>query len=38
MAFFTGFVISYVVLTVIGTAFRGAGMDMAWPWDIPAHE
>jgi len=38
IAFFTGFVISYVVLTVVGTAFRGAGMDMAWPWDIPAHE
>jgi quinol-cytochrome oxidoreductase complex cytochrome b subunit len=38
MAFFTGFVVSYVVLTIVGTAFRGAGMDLTWPWNIPSHE
>lgn len=34
MAFFTGFVVSFFVLTVVGTAFRGEGMDLFWPWEI----
>lgn len=34
MAFFTGFVVSFFVLTIVGTAFRGEGMDLFWPWDV----
>jgi menaquinol-cytochrome c reductase cytochrome b/c subunit len=40
MAFFTGFVTSYFVLTIVGTFFRGQGMvlDLYWPWqDLHAH-
>ena len=36
MAFFTGFVVSFFVLTVVGTAFRGAGMELFWPWEVTA--
>ncbi len=32
-ALFTGFVVAYVVLTVIGTFFRGQQMILMWPWD-----
>src|SRR5438067_4510439 len=32
-ALFTGFVISYVVLTVVGSFFRGQQMILMWPWD-----
>ena len=35
IALFTAFVVSYVVLTVVGTAFRGHGMELHWPWDVP---
>ena len=34
MAFFTGFVVSFFVLTIVGTAFRGSGMDLFWPWNV----
>lgn len=34
MALFTGFVVTYVILTVVGTAFRGHGMGLFWPWDV----
>jgi hypothetical protein len=30
---FTGFFVSYVVLTIIGTFMRGQGMHLMWPWD-----
>ena len=30
---FTGFVVSYVMLTVFGTFFRGRGMHLFFPWD-----
>lgn len=30
---FTGFFVSYVVLTISGTFFRGQGMHLYWPWD-----
>jgi menaquinol-cytochrome c reductase cytochrome b/c subunit len=33
IALFTGFVVSYVVLTIVGTFFRGQGMHLMWPWD-----
>jgi hypothetical protein len=35
IALFTGFVVSYVILTVSGTAFRGHGMELHWPWENP---
>jgi menaquinol-cytochrome c reductase cytochrome b/c subunit len=35
IALFTGFVAAYVVLTIIGTAFRGPGMNLYWPWAMP---
>ncbi len=31
---FTLLVVSFVVLTVIGIAFRGEGMALMWPWEI----
>ncbi|MBA2450285.1 MAG: menaquinol-cytochrome C reductase, partial [Chloroflexi bacterium] len=33
IAFFTGFLVVYVVLTIFGTFFRGQGMHLYWPWD-----
>ena len=35
VALFTGFVMAYVVLTISGTAFRGHGMELNWPWQNP---
>jgi hypothetical protein len=32
-ALFTGFVVTYVVLTVVGSFFRGEQMILMWPWD-----
>jgi quinol---cytochrome c reductase cytochrome c subunit, bacillus type len=32
-ALFTGFVVSYVVLTIVGSFFRGEQMILMWPWD-----
>jgi menaquinol-cytochrome c reductase cytochrome b/c subunit len=32
-ALFTGFVVSYVVLTIVGSFFRGQQMILMWPWD-----
>ena len=32
-ALFTGFVVSYALLTVVGSFFRGEGMLLMWPWD-----
>lgn len=37
VALFTGFVMAFVVLTVAGTAFRGHGMELNWPWQNPRH-
>lgn len=34
---FTGFITVFVVLTIVGTAFRGPGMELLPPWEIPAH-
>ena len=34
IAQFSGFITVYVVLTVIGTAFRGRGMELFWFWEV----
>ncbi len=36
IALFTGFMTSYVALTIIGAGFRGAGQDLVLPWDVPS--
>jgi hypothetical protein len=33
LALFTGFVVAYVVLTIVGSFFRGQQMILMWPWD-----
>ena len=38
VAFFSGFVTTFWVLTIIGAAFRGAGQDLVLPWDVPRPE
>lgn len=32
-ALFTGFFVSFIVLTIVGTFMRGQGMHLMWPWD-----
>ena len=32
---FTGFVVSYVVLMISSLFFRGLGMELTWPWNLP---
>lgn len=32
---FTGFVTTYFVLTLVATFFRGHGMALTWPWQLP---
>ena len=32
---FTGFVVTYIILTVSSTFFRGLGMHLVWPLDLP---
>src|SRR5437762_444976 len=36
IAVFTGFISVYLVLTIVGTSFRGPGMDLFAPWAVPA--
>jgi hypothetical protein len=31
---FSGFIAVFVALTISGTAFRGEGMDIFWPWEV----
>jgi hypothetical protein len=35
IAIWTGFVVTFVVLTVVGTSMRGPGMDLYAPWALP---
>ena len=35
IALFTGFVVTYVVLTISGTSFRGEGQNLVFPWQLP---
>ena len=34
IAVFTGFIVVFVVLTIIGTAFRGEGLELLPPWEV----
>jgi len=36
LALFTVFVVAVVILTLIGVYFRGPGMQLFWPWEMPA--
>ena len=38
LALFSGFVASYGVLTLVGTAFRGQGQELVFPWDLKVSE
>ena len=35
LSIFSGFIVVYWVMTLIGAAFRGAGQELVWPWDVP---
>ncbi len=35
IALFTGFFVTYWVLAIFGTSFRGPGQDLTWPWNLP---
>ncbi len=35
---FSGWVASWLVLTIAGTYFRGAGLELLWPWDVKPAE
>jgi hypothetical protein len=35
---FSGFVASYGILTISGTAFRGQGQELVWPWELKVGE
>ncbi|MGD9710570.1 MAG: menaquinol-cytochrome C reductase [Thermomicrobiales bacterium] len=35
IALFTGFYVTFIVLTIFGTSLRGEGQDLTFPWDLP---
>ena len=35
---FSGWVGAYLVLTIVGTYFRGEGLELLWPWDVKPAE
>jgi hypothetical protein len=35
IAIFTGFIVTYWVMTIVGSAFRGQGQELVWPWHVP---
>jgi hypothetical protein len=35
LALFTGFIVTYFALTIVGAGFRGSGQDLVLPWDVP---
>jgi hypothetical protein len=37
IALFTGFFVTFWVLTIFGTSFRGHGQDLTWVWKLPRH-
>jgi hypothetical protein len=38
LALFSGFVAAYGVLTLVGTAFRGQGQELVFPWELKVSE
>lgn len=38
IALFSGFVGTYLILTIIGTGFRGPGQELVWPWELQVLE
>jgi hypothetical protein len=38
LALFSGFIGAYGVLTLAGTAFRGEGQELVFPWDLSLSE
>jgi hypothetical protein len=38
LALFSGFVGAYGILTLVGTAFRGQGQELVFPWDLAVSE
>ncbi len=35
IAVFTGFIVVFWIMTIVGSAFRGSGQQLVWPWDVP---
>jgi quinol-cytochrome oxidoreductase complex cytochrome b subunit len=35
LALFSGFIVAYWVMTIMGAMFRGAGQELVFPWDVP---
>ena len=35
LSLFSGFIVAFWVMTIVGAAFRGAGQDLVVPWDVP---
>ena len=38
LALFSGFIGAYGILTLVGTAFRGQGQELVFPWDLKVSE
>jgi hypothetical protein len=35
LSLFTGFIVAYWTMTIIGSLFRGASQELVWPWHVP---
>jgi quinol-cytochrome oxidoreductase complex cytochrome b subunit len=35
LSLFSGFIVAYWLMTLVGALFRGAGQELVWPWDVP---
>ena len=35
LSLFSGFIVAFWVMTIVGAMFRGAGQELVWPWDVP---
>jgi hypothetical protein len=35
LSLFSGFIVVYWVMTIVGAAFRGQGQELVMPWDVP---
>ena len=35
VAYFTAFAVAWVLMAVIGSAFRGPAQELYWPWSMP---